>query len=239
MDGVSRREAFCRIGVLDRTRRPAPTRVGWHVAGGAVLLAALAVSVGCSRGPEERQLPAPDARPAAAEQPPVTNQVGDGQVAAALDPYVRPQVAAKLDVLLGDVTGPIHYFAQQVDLDADGRPELIVHSAGPMVCGTGGCNTVVLAQDGGSLREVATITVTRPPIIVAESSSNGWRDLLVSVSGGGIPAHMARLRFDGSSYPGNPTVEPAEALQQQVAGETLIPAFESFTEGVLLRPAPE
>jgi len=202
-------------------------------------LAALAVSAGCSRGPAERQPAAPDAPPAAAEQAPATNQVGDEQVAAALDPYAPPQVAAKLDELLGDVTGPIHYFARQADLDADGRLELIVHVAGPMVCGTGGCNTVVLAQDGGDLREVATIAVTRPPIVVAGSSSNGWRDLLVSVSGGGMPAHMARLRFDGNSYPGNPTVEPAEALQLEVAGETLIPAFESFTEGVLLRPAPE
>ena len=218
---------------------PGPARDSRPGFRAVALAAALAASAACSREPAERPPPPPETRPATGEQAAGAKQARDERAAAGMDAYAPSRVAAKLDELLGDVTGPIHYFASEADLDADGRPELIVHVAGPMVCGTGGCNTVVLAQDGGSLRAVATITVTRPPIIVAESSSNGWRDLLVSVSGGGIPAHMARLRFDGSSYPGNPTVEPAEALQQQVAGETLIPAFESFTEGVLLRPAPE
>lgn len=239
MDGVSRRGMHCLGGVFDGTRRPVSTGVGRRLAGGTLLFATLAVSVGCSRGPAERQPSEPDAQPAAAEQAAGTSQVGDEELAEAVDAYAPSQVAAKLDELLGDVTGPIHYFAKQVDLDADGRPELIVHVAGPMVCGTGGCNTVVLTKDGEGLREVASIAVTRPPIVVAETSSNGWRDLLVSVSGGGIAAHLARLRFDGSSYPANPTVEPAEALQQDEAGETAIPVFESFTEGVLLRPAPE
>ncbi len=219
--------------------KPGPARDKRPGFRAVALAAALAASAACSREPAERQPPPPETRPATGEQAAGAKQARDERIAAATDAYAPSRVAAKLDELLGDVTGPIHYFASQADLDADGRPELIVHVAGPMVCGTGGCNTVVLTQDGEGLREVATISVTRPPIVVAETSSNGWRDLLVYVSGGGVPAHMARLRFDGSSYPANPTVEPAEPLQQDAAGETAVAVFDSFTEGVLLRSAPE
>jgi hypothetical protein len=150
------------------------------------------------------------------------------------------QLAKELDQVLGDIPGPIHYFAKQVDLNGDGRPEIIAHVAGPMVCGTGGCNTLVFAQDDQSLRLVSNIPVTRPPIVVATTTTQGWRDLIVRVSGGGIlPGHDARLRFDGRTYPANPTVPPAEPLKAPASGEVAIPAFASFTEGRLLRAGPK
>lgn len=34
----------------------------------------------------------------------------------------------------------------------------------------------------------------------------------MTVGGGGIPSGLRRLRFDGESYPDNPTVAPAEAV---------------------------
>jgi hypothetical protein len=78
--------------------------------------------------------------------------------------------------------------------------------------------------------------VTRPPIVVAETKTEGWRDLIVHVRGGGIlPGHDARLRFDGTAYSGNPTIEPAEPVAQKGGGQTVIPVFHSFTEGERLR----
>jgi hypothetical protein len=147
-----------------------------------------------------------------------------------------PQLAKQLNETLGDVPGPIHYFAKQVDLDGDGRAEYVVHVAGPMVCGSGGCDTFVFAQEGSGLRLVSRTSVTRTPIVVASTTTQGWRDLVVRVSGGGIiPGYDARLRFDGRTYPANPTVPPAEPLKAPGSGEVAIPAFQSFTEGRLLR----
>lgn len=151
-------------------------------------------------------------------------------------PQGQPQLEHHLQQLVGDVSGPIHYFAQQADLNGDGRPETIVHVAGPMVCGTGGCNTAVFTPERQGLRTVAWISVTRPPIAVAETNSNGWRDLIVRVSGGGIiPGYDARLRYDGLAYPENPTVPPAEPVADTAPATVLIPEFRSFTEGRLLR----
>jgi len=147
-----------------------------------------------------------------------------------------PQLERALHEAFADVPGPIHYFAKQVDLNGDARAEHIVHVAGPMVCGTGGCDTLVFTQQDSGLRLVSRISVTRPPIVVASTATQGWRDLVVRVSGGGIvPGHDARLRFDGRTYPANPTVPPAEPLTEPASGEIAIPAFHSFTEGRLLR----
>ena len=146
----------------------------------------------------------------------------------------------KLDALYRDLPGPIHYFATQVDLNGDAHPEFVVHVAGPMVCGSGGCDTLIFAERDEGPTLVASITVTRPPIVVARTKTNGWRDLIVHVSGGGIlPGHDARLRFDGTTYPQNPTVEPAEALAEEPQGTVVITEFESFREGRLLRAASE
>ena len=147
-----------------------------------------------------------------------------------------PALAPLLEELSGDLPGPIHYFAARVDLDGDRTPEWIVHVAGPSVCGTGGCDTLVFKEKEKQLELVTRITVTRPPIVVAETRTEGWRDLMVHVRGGGIlPGHDARLRYDGRTYPTNPTVAPAEPLTTKPRGRAVIGPFQSFEEGEKLR----
>jgi hypothetical protein len=148
-----------------------------------------------------------------------------------------PGLAGTLRGILGQDLGEVRYFAAEVDLNDDGKQEIVAHVAGPMVCGTGGCSTLVLERDAEDLRLVTRIFVTRPPIIADATKTHGWRDLVARVSGGGIlPGYDARLRYDGRSYPENPTVAPAEPVSEPVGGTVLIPPFQSFREGQLLSP---
>ncbi len=138
----------------------------------------------------------------------------------------------------GDLGGELRYLDGSTDLDGDGHPELFVYVVGPMVCGSGGCNTLVFTPDGEGFRQVAEISVSRTPIQALERRSNGWRNLLVHVSGGGIlPGYDAELRFDGLEYPSNPTVPPAEKALNTAGAEIVIPDFESFTDAKLLGAA--
>lgn len=145
-------------------------------------------------------------------------------------------IADQLRSLYGDMAGEIRYFDGTADLNGDGDPEVIVHVVGPMLCGTGGCNTLVFTPRDSGYVLVADISLTRPPVRVSPQRTQGWANLLVQVSGGGIlPGYEAELRFDGTGYPTNPTVEPAEPAVDVEGAQVVIPEFSDFTEG---KPVP-
>lgn len=133
--------------------------------------------------------------------------------------------------------GPVRYALATTDLDGDGADEAIVHLVGPYFCGSGGCNTLVLAPAGPMWRTVAEISVSRTPITVMDTSSEGWKDLTVAVGGGGGPSGTALLKFDGEAYPGNPTVAPAEMVD--AGGTVLIEEEPEFVELEAAQPSAE
>ena len=132
------------------------------------------------------------------------------------------------------------YSVALVDLNSDNRPEALIYAmstadSGPAdLCGSGGCDLYVLSLTATGYRQVTNISVTRPPIRVLPTITHGWHDLGVLVSGGGIsPGYEARLRFDGHSYPSNPTVPPATPLKggagkQVIAEMPPIPAIPGY-----------
>ncbi|WP_380785161.1 hypothetical protein [Sphingomonas sp. R86521] len=132
------------------------------------------------------------------------------------------------------------YSVALVDLNSDNRPEALIYAMstadrGPAnLCGSGGCDLYVLSLTATGYRQVTDISITRPPIRVLPTITYGWHDLGVLVSGGGIiSGYEARLRFDGHSYPSNPTVSPATRLKgpvgKQVIGEMPpIPAIPGY-----------
>ena len=50
-------------------------------------------------------------------------------------------------------------------------------------CGSGGCPTLILEREADSYKVVTRTTVTRPPIKVLPTISNGWRSISVWVQG--------------------------------------------------------
>ena len=128
----------------------------------------------------------------------------------------------------------MRYFDAFVDLNGDGKKEAIVYLMGDGWCGSGGCTMLVLASEATSFKVVTEITISRPPIRVLSSTSHGWHNISVWVAGGGIePAYEAELRFDGKTYPGNPSVAPARRLNGKVQGKIVIPSMQG---GTLLYP---
>lgn len=190
-------------------------------------LALAAALVGCAgEAPEAPPADLDGAPPAPAPLSPEAPSADDETVA----------LEAALREALGADAGEVRYFAGRADLNVDGRPEVVVHVAGPLLCGTGGCPTLVFTPEGDGLRLVSEMTVSRPPVVAAREQTKGWRDLVVGVGGGGAGAGLARLRFDGEAYPSNPTVTPA-APAGTVEGDTLVAPYGSFADGTLLPDA--
>ena len=100
--------------------------------------------------------------------------------------------------------------AASVDLNEDGARELVVWMESRDHCGSGGCTLRVYRAQGGKLAELSRTTIARLPIEVFEYDGDDWLSLIVGVGGGGLKSGRALLRFDGKTYPRNPTVPPAQ-----------------------------
>jgi hypothetical protein len=112
-------------------------------------------------------------------------------------------------------SGQRAFRAAKIDLDGDGVEEFLMLFADGYHCGSGGCTFRVYARNGGPIRRVSGSTITRMPVAVAEAETQGWRDLTVFVCGGGIdPCTRSKLKFDGSSYPMNPSMPPAQRTDE-------------------------
>lgn len=124
-----------------------------------------------------------------------------------------------------DATSISYDFAWS-DLNGDEEDEAIVYLGGPYFCGTGGCNLLVLTPAGPMWRKVGDVSVSRTPVSVLETSTNGWRDLTVAVSGGGGPSGTMILKFDGENYPSNASTAPEAPADAK--GEELLPEMLNF-----------
>ena len=71
---------------------------------------------------------------------------------------------------------------------------------GSYFCGTGGCTILLLNSDGGL---ITTFTVTDYPIIVSNTITKNWKDLILYSNG---KNHL--MKFNGKTYPSNPSVQP-------------------------------
>jgi hypothetical protein len=115
------------------------------------------------------------------------------------------------------------YVATFRDLNGDGIPEALVYLQGRDSCGSGGCNLLILQRAGNSWKVVTTMTITNPPIRVLNNTVKGWHSLGVWVAGGGIRSgYEAEMRFNGTKYPGNPSVPPAIKTKSDSPGEVVI-----------------
>lgn len=152
------------------------------------------------------------------------------------DPEIEKAILQTLQD--GDFSvGEIRYYYNRVDLNADGNFEAIVHLVGQSICGTGGCQTLILQPARSGYRVVATIGLTRTPIIVSQQRTLGWSDLVVYVSGGGITrGYYVALRFDGRTYPDNPTVLAALGARTKIKGKAYVSDEVSPANGIALRP---
>jgi hypothetical protein len=142
-------------------------------------------------------------------------------------------VEAKLQELYSNWDGEVRYFASSIDLNGDGRDEIIVHLVGQTLCGPEGCDTLVFTPSEAGFRHVTTIRLTHAPIRISPRSTNGWRNLIVSVAGGGVRRHDRELAYDGQSYPSDPTTIPVRRWAR-TATEVVIRPYETIDGGTLL-----
>jgi len=107
----------------------------------------------------------------------------------------------------------------RIDLNGDGHPDALVLLQNPMYfCGTGGCTMLVFKGTKSGFQFVSRSTLIRGPVVVSDTKTHGWRDLVVEVSGGGATPKKVALKYTGSKYPLNPSTLPPLPKNQPVKG---------------------
>lgn len=131
----------------------------------------------------------------------------------------------------------IRYYYNRVDLNGDKKPEVIVFLFGRGMCGTSGCDALLFQKVRGKYKLVTAFAPARNPIIVSQSKTNGWRDLVFYNAGGGIiPGYYSRSRFNGRAYPNNPTVkQDSPPLKIRIKGVAYVVGEYSDQFGLQLR----
>jgi hypothetical protein len=78
-----------------------------------------------------------------------------------------------------------------------------------------------------SFKVLGKVTIVQLPVYLLPSMENGHPDIGVNVVGGGILAgYEAVLSFDGTNYPGNPSMPPARPVKG-VEGKEIITTTEN------------
>jgi len=129
----------------------------------------------------------------------------------------------------------VRYYYNKVDLNEDGKPEIFAYLVGSPVCGTGGCSAVIFKQENEQYTVLSKFTLVNNPVIISNSKTKGYRDIIMYVSGGGIESFSALIRYDGTTYPSNPSIQPKVMPGTKVNGIAIIADDITKSPGIELR----
>ena len=94
------------------------------------------------------------------------------------------------------------------DLNGDACEDALVYVAGPDWCGSGGCTLLIFeavvgpdVEELGSYRPAAEISLVHGPVLVSETRTGEWSDLVIYDAAGSPRV----LQFDGETYPTSPS----------------------------------
>jgi hypothetical protein len=120
-----------------------------------------------------------------------------------------------------DEEQPTRYFDAFIDLNGDGRQEVVIYIRGPQHCRTSGCSIIILTPRGESYTDVGYVQGYLP-VRALDKWSYGWRSLGIRVRRDGEPARLvdATVEFDSGTYSTRP-----ETLSEQIPGEVIIPDY--------------
>lgn len=114
------------------------------------------------------------------------------------------------------------YYYTNIDLNNDENPETIVYLTGLLFSGSGGNSAVIFTNKCGEYFPVVKLSLVNTPIIISSSTTNAWHDLIIPVHGGGIKSFFAELKFDGKTYPSNPSTAPHLEPGRRIAGTAVV-----------------
>ncbi len=129
------------------------------------------------------------------------------------------------------------YRSVGIDLDGDGRAEVLTLLEGEDWCARTGCTLAIFTTGKTGYRPVATIRRVWSPVIVANERNNGWNDLVVN-TGLASRNQRVRLRFGSNGYPGNAVTLTPMPADFEINGEVVIEPVEPMPQELVSNSKP-
>jgi hypothetical protein len=125
------------------------------------------------------------------------------------DAQARGAIRAFLEQTAAPVAST--YDITRFDLNGDGRREALVLFKTPygFWCNINGCTMLILEAHDTEFSLVNDVQPIRTPLYVGNTQTNGWKDLIIHVSGRWDPTKDVALKYNGRQYPRNPDSLPA------------------------------
>lgn len=92
------------------------------------------------------------------------------------------------------------YYYNYVDLNGDGKNEIVAEIVGPFTSGSGGDSVIIYTENNGILEEVDDFSLIMNPIIISDEKTNGWNNIIVEYSNGSSEKKYIVLKYDGDDY---------------------------------------
>lgn len=112
------------------------------------------------------------------------------------------------------------------DLNGDGLREALILFKGPynFWCGWSGCTMLLFKAEDNGFTLMSEMVGVRGPFMISNTKTNGWKDLVMRVSGTNIPDRNVVVRYDGTGYPSNPASQTSINIDwKNVPGTRVFP----------------
>lgn len=146
---------------------------------------------------------------------------------AQAEPYpALAQFLADYYMISGELLAQTRYYYNRVDLDDDGDPEIFAMIIGEKVDKDIGNPALILKEKEGDFQVLDTFEEIRTPILICDTLTNGWHDILFETYGKGIARGYVLYVHggkDGYRYQENQFFEEKPAISgTQILSNNLI-----------------
>lgn len=109
------------------------------------------------------------------------------------------------------------YRKARVDLNGDGRRDALALFKNPYGywCDANGCTLLILEASDDGFTVLDAVRPVRGPIYIGANRYQGWKSIVVHVSGRWTRTKDVALRFDGGHYPDHPETLAEAAADPQ------------------------
>jgi hypothetical protein len=147
---------------------------------------------------------------------------------------IKLEKALIREFLLDKYQDRARYYYNKIDIDDDGKPEIFAYLVGSSFCGTGGCSAAIFKEKKNNYYLLARFSIVKNPVIISDSKTKGYKDIIMNVYGGGIVPFFARLKYDGTTYPSNPSIQPKVEPGTKLAGVAIVADDIGISPGIEL-----